>query len=122
MIKNAVLTSNLCHYYGFGENRKKVLDKVNINIKERELVLLKGPSGCGKTTLLTLIGALRTCQEGSLNVLTKELNGASRKTRQRLRVKTAFFLIIKLKNLSRICIYQFSHCYTCWAHTHYKYQ
>ena len=83
--KNAVLISNLCHYYGSGENRKKVLDRVNINIKERELVLLKGPSGCGKTTLLTLIGALRTCQEGSLNVLTRELNGASRKTRQRLR-------------------------------------
>ena len=83
--KNAVLTSNLSHYYGSGENRKKVLDRVNINIKERELVLLKGPSGCGKTTLLTLIGALRTCQEGSLNVLTRELNGATRKTRQRLR-------------------------------------
>ena len=70
--ENAVLTNNLSHYYGSGENRKKVLDGVNINIKERELVLLKGPSGCGKTTLLTLIGALRTCQEGSLNVLTRE--------------------------------------------------
>ena len=49
------------------------------------MVLLKGPSGCGKTTLLTLIGALRTCQSGDLTVLSNQLNGASRKTRQILR-------------------------------------
>ena len=83
--ENTVLINNLSHFYGLGENRKKVLDGININIKKRELVLLRGPSGCGKTTLLTLIGALRTCQEGSLYVLNNELNGASRKIRQRLR-------------------------------------
>tara|TARA_Y100000589_G_scaffold185823_1_gene175990 strand:+ start:4178 stop:4906 length:729 start_codon:yes stop_codon:yes gene_type:complete len=83
--QNTVLINNLSHFYGVGENRKKVLDGVNINIKKSELVLLKGPSGCGKTTLLTLIGALRTCQEGSLKVLNMELNGASRRVSQKLR-------------------------------------
>ena len=83
--ENTVFINNLSHFFGEGINRKKVLDGVNIKIKKKEVVLLKGPSGCGKTTLLTLIGALRTCQSGSINVLTKELNGASRKTRQRLR-------------------------------------
>ena len=83
--ENTVLINNLSHFYGNGENRKKVLNEVSINIGKGELVLLKGPSGCGKTTLLTLIGALRTCQSGSLYVLDKELNGASRKTRQILR-------------------------------------
>tara|TARA_B100000945_G_C20329376_1_gene571613 strand:+ start:298 stop:1026 length:729 start_codon:yes stop_codon:yes gene_type:complete len=82
---NSVLIRELSHYYGIGDNRKRVLDGVNINIEQGELVLLKGPSGCGKTTLLTLIGALRTCQSGSLKVLNNELNGASRKTRQKLR-------------------------------------
>ncbi|MEB3292486.1 MAG: ATP-binding cassette domain-containing protein, partial [Synechococcales bacterium] len=32
-----------------------------------------GPSGSGKTTLLTLIGALRSTQEGSMRVLGQEL-------------------------------------------------
>ena len=82
---NTVIINDLSHFYGIGENRKKVLDGVNLNIEKGELVLLKGPSGCGKTTLLTLIGALRTCQSGSLNVLNKELNGASNKNRQILR-------------------------------------
>ena len=80
-----VLIENLSHFYGKNENKKQVLNHVNLNIDKSELVLLKGPSGCGKTTLLTLIGALRTCQSGNLKVLNKQLNGASRKTRQRLR-------------------------------------
>ena len=80
-----VSINNLSHFYGINENKKKVLNNVNFFIKKGELVLLKGPSGCGKTTLLTLIGALRTCQSGDLTVLNNQLNGASRKTRQRLR-------------------------------------
>ncbi len=80
-----VSINNLSHFYGIDENKKQVLKNVNFFIERGELVLLKGPSGCGKTTLLTLIGALRTCQSGDLNVLNNQLNGASRKTRQKLR-------------------------------------
>ena len=80
-----VFINNLSHFYGKNENKKQVLNNVNLNIEKGELVLLKGPSGCGKTTLLTLIGALRTCQSGDLIVLNNQLNGASRKIRQRLR-------------------------------------
>ena len=80
-----VSINNLSHFYGKNENKKQVLNDVNLNIDRGELVLLKGPSGCGKTTLLTLIGALRTCQSGNLTVLDKQLNGATIKTRQMLR-------------------------------------
>ena len=80
-----VSIKNLSHFYGIDENKKQVLNNVNFFIERGELVLLKGPSGCGKTTLLTLIGALRTCQSGDLTVLNNQLNGASRKTRQKLR-------------------------------------
>jgi len=80
-----VFIKNLSHFYGKDENKKQVLNNVNFFIEKGELVLLKGPSGCGKTTLLTLIGALRTCQSGELYVLNNQLNGASRKTRQKLR-------------------------------------
>ena len=39
-------------------------------------IFLYGPSGSGKTTLLTLIGGLRSAQEGSLKILGKELRNA----------------------------------------------
>ena len=80
-----VSITNLSHFYGKDENKKQVLNNVNFFIEKGELVLLRGPSGCGKTTLLTLIGALRTCQSGDLTVLNNQLNGSSRKTRQKLR-------------------------------------
>ncbi len=62
-----------------------VLRQVDLMIAPGEVVLLTGPSGCGKTTLLTLVGALRQMQQGSLQVLGEELRGADCGARQRLR-------------------------------------
>lgn len=67
---------NLSHYYGKGDLKKQVLFGVSLEIYSGEIVLMTGPSGSGKTTLLTLVGALRSGQEGSLKVLGKEMCGA----------------------------------------------
>ena len=37
---------------------KKVLDKININVKEAEIVAISGASGAGKTTLLNILSTL----------------------------------------------------------------
>ena len=68
---------NLNHYFGQGTLKKQVLFQINLKIKEGEIVILTGPSGSGKTTLLSLIGGLRSVQEGSLQHFEKELRGAS---------------------------------------------
>ena len=57
----------------------------SFSIEPGEVVLLTGPSGCGKTTLLTLIGALRTVQQGQVSVLGQALDGAGRRRRQQVR-------------------------------------
>jgi len=81
----AIATSGLCHWYGKGQARRQVLSDVDLQINRGEVVLLTGPSGCGKTTLLTLVGALRQVQEGSVQLFGDELNGADRGRRQQLR-------------------------------------
>ena len=81
----AVDLKELSHFYGTGTMRRQVLQGVNLSVAAGEVVLLTGPSGCGKTTLLTLVGALRSVQEGSVQVLGQELVGANRRERQRLR-------------------------------------
>lgn len=73
------------HYYGTGRLKKQVLFEVTANIQPGEIVIMTGPSGSGKTTLLTLIGALRSTQEGSMKVLGEELNGAPSKKLVELR-------------------------------------
>jgi putative ABC transport system ATP-binding protein len=65
------------HAFGKGTLRKQILFDITTTIAPGEVVIMTGPSGSGKTTLLTLIGALRSAQEGSLQVLGQELRGAS---------------------------------------------
>ncbi|MBD2775454.1 DevA family ABC transporter ATP-binding protein [Iningainema tapete] len=68
---------NLNHYFGKGQLRKQVLFDINLEINAGEIIIMTGPSGSGKTTLLTLVGGLRSAQDGSLRVLGRELCGAS---------------------------------------------
>ncbi len=70
---------NLNHSFGEGNLQKPVLIDINLEIYPGEIIILTGPSGSGKTTLLTLIGALRSMQDGSLKILDRELKGASQK-------------------------------------------
>ena len=77
--------SNLNHYFGEGNLRKQALFDINLNINAGEIVIMTGPSGSGKTTLLTLIGGLRSAQEGSLKILGQEICGASKQQLTQLR-------------------------------------
>ena len=56
------------HSFGIGDTRTPVLVDIDLEVMPGEIVILSGPSGCGKTTLLTLLGGLRTLQEGDIEV------------------------------------------------------
>jgi putative ABC transport system ATP-binding protein len=90
---------SLNHYFGSKTLRKPVLTDVSLDVYPGEIVLLTGPSGSGKTTLLTLIGALRSTQEGSLKVLGQELLGATQKKLVQIRSRIGF--IFQSHNLLR---------------------
>ncbi len=77
--ESLIKIENLNFAFGQGNLRKQILFDINLQIKRGEIVIMTGPSGGGKTTLLTLIGALRSVQEGNLNVFGKELLGAGEK-------------------------------------------
>lgn len=86
----AVQAQSVNHFYGKGTLRKQILFDINVEIPKGEIVIVTGPSGSGKTTLLTLIGALRSTQEGSLKVLGHELRGAGRTTMAEMRRNIGF--------------------------------
>ena len=45
---------------------EKVIDSMNLYIRDGEFITLLGPSGCGKTTTLRIIGGFETADEGGL--------------------------------------------------------
>lgn len=75
----------LNHYFGENALRKQALFDISLEIKTGEIVIMTGPSGSGKTTLLTLMGGLRSAQQGSLKILGQENCNASKRQLTKLR-------------------------------------
>jgi putative ABC transport system ATP-binding protein len=86
----AIAAENVSHHFGSPPLRKQVLFDVSVSIGRGEIVIVTGPSGSGKTTFLTLVGALRSTQDGSLRVLGEELRGASEATLVRVRRRIGY--------------------------------
>jgi putative ABC transport system ATP-binding protein len=97
MSQPVIAINNLSHYFGSGALKKQILFSINAEIGAGEIVIMTGPSGSGKTTLLTLIGALRSAQEGSLQVLGRELRAAT--TNRLIQVRRQVGYIFQAHNL-----------------------
>lgn len=85
-----ISVSGLSHWFGRGELRKQILFDVSTEIQAGEIVIVTGPSGSGKTTMLTLVGALRSAQEGSVRILGEELRKAKPRTLEKVRKQIGF--------------------------------
>ena len=76
----SISVQDVSYFYGKGALEKQILFGVSDEVRQGEILILTGPSGSGKTTLLTLMGALRSAQSGSIQILGVELKGAKEKT------------------------------------------
>ena len=70
----AIEIRKLDYAFGVGEARKQVLYEIDLDVARGEFAIMTGPSGSGKTTLLSLVGALRSPQEGRLISLGYDLS------------------------------------------------
>ena len=73
-----VTLKNICKSYDNGFNAVK---NVNIDIKDKEFVVLVGPSGCGKSTTLRMIAGLEEISSGQLHIGDKLVNDIDPKDR-----------------------------------------
>ena len=60
---NIMELKNVVYAY---ENKKKVLNGINLSVEEGKMYAILGPSGCGKTTLLSLMGGLDSPTNGQI--------------------------------------------------------
>ena len=93
----AVRADGVDFFYGEGDARFQVLFGNRIDISPGQLVVMTGPSGSGKTTMLTLIGALRSMQQGRIEVLGQDLGSLS--SGELVRVRRGIGFIFQMHNL-----------------------
>ena len=63
------------------DNNKTVINNVDLEIKDKEFVVLVGASGCGKSTLLRMIAGLEDVTEGEIYIGDKKVNNIPPKDR-----------------------------------------
>ena len=61
--------------------RTQVVHGINLEIRDKEFLVLVGPSGCGKSTLLRMIAGLEKITEGSISINQKVVNDLAPKDR-----------------------------------------
>ena len=93
----AVRADGVDFFYGEGQARFQVLFDNRLDISPGQLVVMTGPSGSGKTTMLTLIGALRSLQQGRIEVLGHNLAALS--PGELVRVRRGIGFIFQMHNL-----------------------
>ena len=67
---------NIVHIYNQGGRELKVLNHLDLDIRQGEIVALVGPSGSGKTTLLQIAGLLDTPTSGVVMINGENMSGA----------------------------------------------
>jgi NitT/TauT family transport system ATP-binding protein len=71
-----IVVENVNHLYRPPRGREVLaLDKVSLQVANREFIALLGPSGCGKSTLLYKIGGFLPVEAGSITVDGKKVVG-----------------------------------------------
>ncbi|MCI1273357.1 MAG: sn-glycerol-3-phosphate ABC transporter ATP-binding protein UgpC [Clostridiaceae bacterium] len=72
-----VILKNLVKAY----DKKRVIDEINLEIKDKEFIVLVGASGCGKSTVLRMIAGLEDITSGEIFIGDKCVNDVQPKDR-----------------------------------------
>ena len=69
------------HVWKIYEGKVPAVKDVNLEIKDREFMVLVGPSGCGKSTTLRMIAGLEEISKGEIRIGDRVVNNVAPKDR-----------------------------------------
>ena len=64
--KKILSLQNVDFSYHSKKGETKVLNNINISVRDGEFLSIVGPSGCGKSTILSLISGLYEAEDGKI--------------------------------------------------------
>jgi putative ABC transport system ATP-binding protein len=100
-----IQTENISKIFNPGmPDEIKALADISIEIRRREIVILKGPSGSGKTSLLSLIGCMSRPTDGRLHVNGKDVAKLPERFLSQIRRKTFGFIFQQFNLIRNISV------------------
>jgi NitT/TauT family transport system ATP-binding protein len=73
---SSIAISDVAHEYRPPRGRPVLaLDRISLEVRDREFIAILGPSGCGKSTLLYLLGGFLPLQQGEISVAGTPIDG-----------------------------------------------
>ena len=101
-----IKTNALTKVFRTDEVETTALNKVDLEIAEKEFVAIMGPSGCGKSTLLNILGLLDNPSGGEYYFLDKEVSGFKERQRTNLRKGNIGFIFQSFNLIDELTVYE----------------
>ncbi|WP_428236081.1 ABC transporter ATP-binding protein [Gracilimonas sp.] len=97
---------NLAKSYQEGDKNRSVLDRLNLSVKEGEMIVLLGRSGSGKSTLLNMVSGIDKPDEGKVIIGGTNLAGLDEKNRTLFRRNNIGFVFQSFNLISTLTAHE----------------
>lgn len=97
---------NLSKTFRTTEVETIALNKVNLEVRDKEFVAIMGPSGCGKSTLLNILGLLDNPTEGNYYLGDQEVGHLEEKERTNVRKGTIGFVFQSFNLIDELNVFE----------------
>ncbi len=97
---------NLSKTFRTTEVETIALNKVNLEVRDKEFVAIMGPSGCGKSTLLNILGLLDNPTEGNYYLGDQEVGHMTEKERTNVRKGTIGFVFQSFNLIDELNVFE----------------
>ena len=95
---------DVCKSYFLGEEEVKAVDKITLEIKQKEYISILGSSGSGKSTLMYLIGLLELPTSGRIFFDKKDISKLSDEELSRIRNQHVGFVFQQFNLINKFTV------------------
>ncbi|MBQ1901464.1 MAG: ABC transporter ATP-binding protein [Lachnospiraceae bacterium] len=104
--KEIINLKNVSKVYSSEAGKQKVLNEINVVVKEGEFIGVVGDSGSGKTTLLNLLGALDIPSSGEISILGKRIDQMTERELCEFRRQNIGFIFQDYNLIEELTVYE----------------